>query len=686
MTKKTSSKAAKLGCAKLESSGLDPKYHKKLGLEFLGPEQTAKLHKAFKPLCSLKINYYGPDGKPVADVPTAKPFYRLRYLETATDFASLTDKKPIRYVQEPNTAPVAYFPLNQDWTDIIGNPDVPVILTEGELKALKACHEGFPTIGLGGVYNWRSHKLGIEWLPSLESVVWLRRNVYICFDSDFSTNVMVCMALKELADALQRRGAFVNLVALPAIPGLKKVGLDDFFVAAGGATKENFVGLLHEAEPLGLSKPLWNFNSQYVYVQSPGLVVNQATRAKCNPSAFKDHVASTETYQERALRKDGEVSYRATSAAAAWLCWPHRREVAALTYQPGDPSFVDGKFNIWPGWGLTPAAGDITLFETLLDHLFKGSEPESLQWFLRWCAYPLKYPGAKLFSSVTMHGIRHGTGKSLIGYTLGRIYGENFTEINQMDLHSSFNEWCEGKQFVMGDDVTGSDKRADADFLKKLITQKQIRVNAKYVPSYVVPDCINYFFTANHPDSFFLEDDDRRFFIHEVVVGPLPEEFYVEYDLWLDSGGAAAVFDYLLKLDLGDFNPAAPAFRTAAKERMIVNVQSDLATWVRQLIATPDQILRLGEIVIKKDLFSSKELLTLYNPTGTHQLTANGLARELARAGVRQVCAGKPIMAMGSQARYFAIRNPEVWLGKTAKECASHIENWVNSQQTKKKY
>ena len=58
----------------------------------------------------------------------------------------------------------------------------------------------------------------------------------------------------------------------------------------------------------------------------------------------------------------------------------------------------------------------------------------------------------------------------------------------------------------MGDDVTGSDKRADADFLKKLITQKELRVNVKYLPAYTVKDCINYFFTANHPDSFFLED------------------------------------------------------------------------------------------------------------------------------------------------------------------------------------
>jgi len=304
-----------------------------------------------------------------------------------------------------------------------------------------------------------------------------------------------------------------------------------------------------------------------------------------------------------------------------------------------------------------------------------------MEWFLNWCAYPLQHPGTKLFSSAVLHGIRHGTGKSLIGYSLGRIYGQNFTEISQMDLHNSFNEWAEGKQFVMGDDVTGSNKRADADFLKKLITQRELRVNGKYVPTYVVPDCINYFFTDNHPDSFFLEDDDRRFFIHEVQAGPMPEEFYMNYDLWIDTGGSQAIFHYLLNRDTGDFNPAAPAFKTAAKERMIANVQSDLAGWVRNLLATPDHILRVGEIVLDKDLFTSKELLQFYDPAGKTGTTANGLGRELARAGVRQVCSGKPVrLSDGSQGRYYAVRKQDEWLASQPQLIAKHLEVWTKKQ------
>jgi len=677
------SKASGLGEAKLASSGLTIEDGKILGMEFLNGEQTASLHPAFKPLCSLRLNYFDPFGEPLPDWPKSPPFYRLRYLENGTDFASLADKKPIRYVQEPNTAPVAYYPANCAWPEILDDTDRPIILTEGELKAAKACKEGFPTIGLGGVYNWKSNKVGITWLESLDYVNWVKRHVYICFDSDLHTNPMVLHALRKLAEALINHGSFVYLVYLPKLDALEKVGLDDFFIHAPRST-ESFAQLLHEAEPLGLSRVLFSFNDRYIYIRHPGMVLDMVTSEKIAPGPFKEHLEAGKQYQERTLKNDGSVSYRAVPAAGEWIKWPLRHQADKLTYVPGAGKYISGninQFNIWPGWGVEAAEGDVEPFMHLVDHIFTGAEPKAKDWFLKWCAYPLQHPGVKLFSSVVVHGIRHGTGKSLIGYTLGKIYGQNFTEISQMDLHNSFNEWAEGKQLVMGDDVTGTDKRADADFLKKLITQKELRVNGKYVPTYVVPDCINYFFTANHPDSFFLEDDDRRFFIHEVRVGPMDEAFYMEYDLWLETGGAAAVFHYLLNLDLGDFNPAAPAFKTAAKERMIANVQSDLAGWVRSLMATPDHVLRVGELVVDKDLFTSKELLQFYDPAGKMGVTANGVGRELARAGLHQICNGKPIrLSDGSQARYYAVRNSDTWLKASPQAAVKHLDDWYKKQ------
>lgn len=693
MARATSIDKKSLGLAgsKLEESGLDMDDAKVLGIKVLGAQATNKLSTTFKALSSLQINYYDPVGKPLTDWPGGGPFYRIRYLEFGTDFTSLTEEKPQRYTQPPNTAPVAYYPKNFDgWAELCLDTNQPLIITEGELKSAKACKEGFPTLGLGGVYNWRSNRLGIDWLPSLDPIKWVRRHVYICFDSDYKTNPMVCSALRNFAEELQRRGAFVHIVSLPQLPKQDKVGLDDFLVHAGSSSVSQFEDLLSESEPLGLSAPLWEMNDSFVYVRNPGIIVDRRDMEnKISPAAFKDHLCSTQNYQERQLKPDGSISYKTVSAAATWLRWPLRVEVSKLTYKPGKESFVEhGEsllFNTWPGWGVQPKKGDVTPFKDLIDHLFKGSEPKAKEWFMRWLAYPLQYPGVKMYSSAVVHGIKHGTGKSLIGYTLGRIYGDNFAELNSSDLTNRFNEWAESKQFALGDDITGSNKRADADYLKKMITQERLRLNPKHIRSYVVPDCINYYFTSNQPDAFFLEDDDRRFFIHEVIGGPLPEEFYVEYDLWLDSGGSAAVFDYLLNLDLDSFNPAAPAYRTSAKDRMINTGRSDLASWVRQLIAVPDHTLVIGSVTETRDLLTSKELLAFYDPEGRTGTTANGLARELNRAGVRQVVDGQPIrLSSGNQARYYAVRNPEKWLSASPKAIAEYLDSELSPKKTKK--
>jgi hypothetical protein len=519
---------------------------------------------------------------------------------------------------------------------------------------------------------------GIVFLPELEQINWARRVTYIVYDSDSRTNPQVCSAINDLSKELMERGAFVHVVSLPDLGLEGKTGLDDYLLTA---TAEQYQELLDEAEPLTLSEPLWKLNDQVIFVRNPGLVIDKTTGQKIAPGAFRDYTHGTASYAERILKPDGSVRLKKTSASKVWLTWPLRSEAAGLTYAPGQPKLIQQPggngviYNTWPGFSVQPKRGSVKPFTKLVDHLFRGATQEEKRWFVRWCAYPLQYPGTKLFTCVVLFGVKHGTGKSFLGYTLGRIYGQNFTEINRSHLHSAFNEWAEGRQLVMGDDVTGSDRRSDADLLKKLITQKELRVNQKFVASYVVPDRVNYFFTSNQPDAFFLEDTDRRFFVHEVTVDPLDEEFYASYDLWLSSDGPSAIYDYLLRLELGDFNPSAPALRTRAKDRMTSDVKSDLGTWVEKLKMDPDGTLVVGGRPLTGDLFTNRQLLAVYDPAGTSKVTANGLGRELRRAGFSPVAGGKPVRSRRGVERYYAIRNLEGW----SKATSSRVAKYLNS-------
>lgn len=670
--------------AKLESSGLNVKDAEALGMVNLTREETAKLSPKLKALESIKLPYFGLDGKPLSDWPKGAPFFRVRYLEEEVGFESLTKKQP-RYAQPPGTAPVAYLPRIQgvDWSALARDTTKPLIITEGEFKAAKATRDGFVTIGLGGVYNWRALKLGVPWLPSLEPFNWMRRAVYLCFDSDIKTNPMVLAALKELADELQNRGALVFFAALPDVEGpdgkaLKKVGVDDFLVHAGPSAKEQFAGVLHIAEPLGLGKNLWELNQRFLYVKDPGLVVNIETRAKISPSSFKEHAESARVAYDGAPKGE-EIQYTATTATGAWLRWPFRAEASRMTYAPGQPMRMDdGALNLWAGWGAEPVksktATTCAPFFELLDLLF-GSDTAARDWFVKWLAFPIQNPGAKLYTACLLWSVKHGVGKSFIGYIMGRIYGQNFVEVKQSEVHGSFNEWAQNKQFVLADDITGSDKRSDADMLKKMITQRTIRINAKFLPTYEVPDCVNYLFTANHPDAFYLEDSDRRFFIHEITASPADSDFYKELQIWMETTGPSYLHYWLKhEVDCEGFNPAAPALHTNSKERMVVNSKSDLARWVWQLKKSPETCLRLGDVRLERDIYAAPDLLELYDPEHRRGVTSQGIGRELQRADVRTVGDGFVQTSNGPR-QLFIVRNVEKWSHAKVDAALKHYEN-----------
>ncbi len=113
--------------------------------------------------------------------------------------------------------------------DRLTNPRVPLYVTEGAKKALKACQEGLTCIALSGVDAWRDHRNGKSApIPDLDKIAWRGRRVYVVYDSDLTTKPAVRFAEFRLARELRERGAEVSAVRLPGGPDGEKVGLDDY--------------------------------------------------------------------------------------------------------------------------------------------------------------------------------------------------------------------------------------------------------------------------------------------------------------------------------------------------------------------------------------------------------------------------------------------------------------------------
>lgn len=643
---------------KLAESGLSKKDAKTLDIATLTPVQTEALSPTFAKLPALRLWYHDLDGRRTA-------FYRLRYLEQPKGFGT---QRWHKYTQPPGTAPQIYLPTigGIDWLEVAANPTVPLYLTEGELKAAAGCRQQVPVIGLGGVYAWRSTRFGSGFLPALARFDWTERPVTLLFDSDTAHNPQVVRALYHLAMELLARGALPHVAQLPTLPGMAKTGLDDLLVAQGF---EGFSKVVKAAEPVAAAKELWQMNSEYVFVRDPGIVVELATEFRMRAHEFIHSHAANRFYYEKNER-DKLVK---KPLAPAWVSWPFRYELKKIVYTPGEETVTDaGDYNTWKGWGVQPIKGDCQPWHDLLAYVFRGLAPSIRQWFERWLAYPLQHPGVKLYTSVLVWGVEQGAGKSLLGYTMGRLYGRNFREIHQTDLQNRRNTWSEGAQFILGDEVLGGDKRTDIDRLKGLITQQTVLIDQKYVPEFTIVDRTNYYFTSQHPGTFFMDDQDRRFFVLEMNQSPLSDEFYDRYDRWFRSDeGAGALFDHLLHLPLGNWNPHGRAMDTAAKRTMIDDARSDLGAWVARLHRDPAQALRLDGVALDGDLWTNEQLRQLYDPERRTRVTANGLGRELTRAGISRL--GVIRTKRFGLVRVYVLRGAAKWQEASAAEATRHF-------------
>jgi hypothetical protein len=657
---------------RLAESGLTDAQAKLLGFEELSSAETQRLgSQDNRP--SMRIPYFDDQGKRTS-------FFRVRYLGAPTGFAANLARPP-RYWQPGGTLNEVYLPplLKERWHAVLQDPTKTVYITEGEIKAAVACARGVACIGLGGVDVFRAAKRGMpELLPVLQEARWNQRPVAIIWDSDVGTKPDALTAQRKLAYELMRRGALPKLLALPPGPDGAKVGLDDFLLQHSVEALES---LVEEAPVYEEAAALWSMNEEVLLIRYPPLLLERKTNEMLSVHDFL-----TVSYADRKYAtRDSEGKVKTKPLAKAWLEWPGRFTLNHLTYAPGQPLVTEARdCNLWRGWGVESVKGDVTPFHDLLDHIFAGAEPGAREWFLKWAAYPLQHPGVKLFSGVLVWGVSHGTGKTLLGLTLKDIYGTNGGVIGDAEIHGSFNEWARNKQFIVGEEITGTDRRTDTNRLKALITQERVNINAKYMPLVTIPDCINYFFTSNEPNAFFLQDSDRRFFVHEVTSHPAPLRFYHEFDTWrFKRGGTAHLRYYLEHLDISDFNPKGPAFQTKAKRDMIVDNKSDLGRWVHDLKEDPHRTLMpLGNALAAEKccLFTTTQLHTLFNPMGDfHRSTINGFARELKSAGFRRAYKdGLPVMTKQGNQKLWIVRNSEHWLKQGPKACAEHWDGFFH--------
>ena len=439
----------------------------------------------------------------------------------------------LRYWQPTNLRPQAYFPPLIDWNvyfkvgGLVYDEEhfrklieirkkLRLALTEGEKKSYIATARGIPTIGIGGIWNFRTGKAGLRLLPELEDIDWPNLKVTeLAFDSDVNDRTDLLGALAVLTRELHARGARVQRVVIPRLsddPDVK-TGLDDLLLARGAP---GFEGC--ERKPCEFDA-VHELNAEWVYVRSVSGVMRRANDEIYSVFNFSNNVRNREAWGLNAAGKPIRLS-----AGDEWLDWRHRAEVETVEFMPrcmGEERHQRDQYNLWRGWPDPPAKMDaekaeaaVDVFYRLLAHLL-GYDARLIEYLLDWLAYIVQHPEDKVPAAIILYGAVNGSGKTLLGKLIQLLFGAYGKEIKGRDLIAHFNKWAQKAKFVLVNEVQLEDKRSGSDLIKTLFSDQTVNINVKYGPQYDVTNVMMFLVTTNDPVPVYVDATDRRLALFE---------------------------------------------------------------------------------------------------------------------------------------------------------------------------
>lgn len=279
---------------------------------------------------------------------------------------------------------------------------------------------------------------------------------------------------------------------------------------------------------------------------------------------------------------------------------PRRIKVVARRFCPDKPTLFEGSdtdgvegesnlfLNTWTGFAIPPWEGEVTdddvkpILEYFFDVLANG-EVAIYHWLLSWCADIFQHPETKPGTALVLVG-KPGAGKTFLGEHLLRpIIGPRHSALapNMERALGHFNADMAGKVFIQCDEALNSRRRADANKLKALITDRTIRVELKGRDPYVLDDCSRWCFTSNNIHEAVAVVDgraDRRYQINEVSDRYTPRKYPEESKrFWTEMHKWVGKRDNLAKLHrwfLGYGNEEASFRQLVETEAQLLTQQS----------------------------------------------------------------------------------------------------------------
>lgn len=185
--------------------------------------------------------------------------YKMFYDEADRIDPKIGDQRP-KYLCKKDSGNRLHIPPKV--RPVLNDLSIPLCITEGEKKALKAAQEGLPCVAISGLWNWSNGSK--ELISDFDLIALDGRTIYIVPDSHFQEpnrhgeQKNLKQAVCELAYRLIDRGAKVYWIELPK--GDIEIKLDDYLC---DYTSEDFKKLpVHTIRKLTIQEAIDNVSKE----------------------------------------------------------------------------------------------------------------------------------------------------------------------------------------------------------------------------------------------------------------------------------------------------------------------------------------------------------------------------------------------------------------------------------------
>lgn len=269
-----------------------------------------------------------------------------------------------------------------------------------------------------------------------------------------------------------------------------------------------------------------------------------------------------------------------------WLNDRDKRTFHRFVFQPNLSKVLATDYNKFKGFSVArvPSVSSprVKLAVQRFKELVRNLTTERFEYVLKYIADIFQNPGRKPGVCILLSG-EQGIGKDTICYILGKMLGNDLyfeCKDPEHQLFADFTSSLETPILINLTELKGATTKANVESFKSLITSDTMRINRKHEKDYVVDSYFRIIasFNEHEPCPVVIEPGDRRFvlcYANNAHKGDA--EYWTEiYSLFNDVECQKGIYDYLMLVDLTDFNPRVIVKTEAELDIMEINKPTEI--------------------------------------------------------------------------------------------------------------